>query len=127
MWREVRLWTEAGWAIGGGNADPPAPAQARRSAAPQDCQAGKLSPPCVFGLYSVVPVLAQARHPDGKVPVRKTAWYHTSQPTFAAVWAAVRLHCWRALSYPTAAPDSDLVDIPRSDRDRLAQAVCDAH
>jgi DDE superfamily endonuclease len=83
--------------------------------------------PCVFGLYSVVTLLAQALHPDGKVPVRRTAWYDKSQATFADVLAAVRRHLWGGFSYSTSARDPDLVEIPWSDLDRLAQAVCYAH
>jgi DDE superfamily endonuclease len=83
--------------------------------------------PCVFGLYSVVTLLAHALHPDGKVPVRRTAWYDKSHATFADVLAAVRRHLWGGFSYSTSAHDPDLVEIPWADLDRLAQAVCYAH
>jgi hypothetical protein len=83
--------------------------------------------PCLFGLYSVVALLAHARHPDGKIPVRRTVWYHKSQATFGDVLAVVRQHCWGALSYATSAHDPDLVEIPWTDLDRLAQAVYYSH
>jgi hypothetical protein len=83
--------------------------------------------PCLFGLYSVVVLLAQALHPDGKVPVRRAAWYHKSQATFGDVLAVVRQHFWGTLSYSTSAHDRDLVEIPWADLYRLVQAVCYSH
>jgi hypothetical protein len=83
--------------------------------------------PCLFGLYAVVALLAHARHPDGKIPGRVTAWYHQSQATFSDVWAVVRQHRWGARSCSTSAHDPDLVEIPRTDRYGLVHAVCSAH
>jgi hypothetical protein len=83
--------------------------------------------PCLFGLYSVVALLAHALHPDGKIPVPRTAWYHKSQATFGDVLAAVRQHLWGTLGYSTSAHDPDLVEIPCADLHRLIQAVCYSH
>jgi DDE superfamily endonuclease len=83
--------------------------------------------PCLFGLYSVVALLAPALHPDGKIPVRGTAWYHKSPATFSDVLAVVRQHLWGALSYSTSAHDPDLVEIPRTDLYCLVHAGCYAH
>jgi hypothetical protein len=83
--------------------------------------------PCLFGLYSVVTLLAHALHPDGKVPVQKAAWYPKSHATFADVLAVVRRHLWGDFSSSTSAHAPDLVGIPRSELSRLVQAVCYAH
>jgi hypothetical protein len=83
--------------------------------------------PCLFGLYSVVALLAHALHPDGKIPMQRTAWYDKPQATFADVLAAVRRHLWGGFSYSTSAHAPDLVGIPRSELSRLVQAVCYAH
>jgi hypothetical protein len=48
--------------------------------------------PCLVGLYAVVVLPAHARHLDGKIPMRRTAWYAKPQATFAEVLAAVRRH-----------------------------------
>jgi hypothetical protein len=47
---------------------------------------------CLFGLYSMVTLLAAAPHPDGKVPVQRAAWYPKFHATFAEVLAVVRRH-----------------------------------
>ncbi len=83
--------------------------------------------PCLFGLYSVATLLAHALHPDGKVPVQRTAWYAKSYATFADVLASVRHHLWGDLTFSTSTHDSDLVGIPRSELSRLVQAVCYTH
>jgi hypothetical protein len=83
--------------------------------------------PCLLGLYSVVALLAHAMHPDGKIPIHRTAWYHKSQATFADVLAAVRRHCWGNFSYSTSAYNPDVLEIPCAELDRLAYAVCYTH
>ena len=83
--------------------------------------------PCLLGLYAVVALLAQALPPDGKIPLHRTAWYHKSQPTCADVLAAVRRHCWGHVRYSTSAYHPDVLESPRAELDRLADAVCYAH
>jgi hypothetical protein len=83
--------------------------------------------PCLFGLYSVVALLAHARHPDGKVPIQRAAWYPKSHATFAEVLAVVRRHLWGDFRYSTSAHAPDLVGIPRAELSRLVQAVCYSH
>jgi hypothetical protein len=83
--------------------------------------------PCLFGLYAVVALLAHALHPTGTIPLSTSAWYQTSHATVADVLAAVRQHVWGTLSDPPSAHDPDLVEIPRDERYRLAQAVCYAY
>ena len=83
--------------------------------------------PCLFGLYSLVALLAPAWHPDGKVPIHRTAWYAKTHATFADVLAAVRRHVWGDWSSSTSTHAPHLVGIPRSELLRLLQAVCYAH
>ncbi len=83
--------------------------------------------PCLFGLYSLVVVLGHALHPDGKIPVRTSAWYPKREATFADVLAAVRRHLWGGFSYSTSGRDPDLLEIPRGELKRLAEAVCYSH
>ncbi len=43
------------------------------------------STPCLLGMFSLVALFGQALHPDGKVPVQRTAWYHKTEATFSDV------------------------------------------
>lgn len=83
--------------------------------------------PCLFGLYSLVALFGQALHPDGEMPVRTSAWYPKREATFADVLAVVRRHLWGGFSYSTSARDPDLLEIPRGELNRLAEAVCYSH
>jgi hypothetical protein len=82
------------------------------------------STPCLLGLYSLVVLLAQALHPDGKIPIRQAAWYPKAQATFSDVLASVRRHLWGGLTFQTSAADPDVCLVPRTDLTRLVQAVC---
>jgi len=83
--------------------------------------------PCLFGLYSLVALLANALHPDGKVPIQQTAWYEKEEATFSDVLATVRRHLWGNFNYLTSPHDPHVRLIPEADLIRLAQAVCYSH
>ena len=82
------------------------------------------STPCLLGMFSLVALFGKALHPDGNVPVQRTAWYHKPEATFADVLADVRHHLWGNFTYHTSATDPDVCLVPRSHVDRLAYAVC---
>jgi hypothetical protein len=82
------------------------------------------STPCLLGLYSLVVLLGQALHPEGKIPVQQTAWYPKAQATFSDVLATVRWHLWGGLTFQTSAVNPDICLIPRAELTRLVQAVC---
>jgi hypothetical protein len=83
--------------------------------------------PCLFGLYSLVFLLTNALHPDGKIPTWETAWYEKEQATFSDLLATVRRHLWGNFDYLTSPNDPHVRLIPQKDLTRLAQAVCYSH
>jgi len=85
------------------------------------------STPCLFGLYSLVALMARALHPTGDVPVRASAWYSKSEATFSDVLAAVRNHLWGTISFEKSPSAADYIKISRCDYNRLIQAVCYSH
>jgi hypothetical protein len=82
------------------------------------------STPCLLGMFSLVALFGVALHPDGKVPVQRTAWYPKSEATFSDVLAQVRRHLWGNFTFQTSPQDPDVYLVPRSHVDRLAYAVC---
>ncbi|MDQ2805720.1 MAG: transposase [Chloroflexota bacterium] len=54
------------------------------------------STPALLGLFSLVVLCGHALHPDGAIPVERTAWYHKEQATFSDVLRTVRRHLWGA-------------------------------
>lgn len=54
--------------------------------------------PCLFGLMSLVTLMARLLHPE-QLPVQATRWYKKEEPTFRDALAAVRMHLWGAEMY----------------------------
>ncbi len=79
--------------------------------------------PCLLGLYSLVVLLGQAFHPDGKIPLQQAAWYPKMQATFSDVLATMRRQCWGGLTFQTSAADPDLCLVPHTELTRLMQAA----
>jgi DDE superfamily endonuclease len=67
--------------------------------------------PCLFGLFSLVVLLAKRLHPE-QLPERETSWYQKEEATFSEALAAVRRHLWSPESVHSA-PDTELCLIPR--------------
>jgi hypothetical protein len=80
--------------------------------------------PVLCGLFSLACLFANALHPDGKVPLYQTGWYHKSEASFRDVLAAVRRSMWGYFNYETSPLRADVCLIPRSVLDRLAFAAC---
>ena len=51
--------------------------------------------PCLFGLFSLVVLMAQRLHPSA-LPLRQSGWYTKEEASFSDVLAAVRSHLWEA-------------------------------
>lgn len=68
--------------------------------------------PCLFGLFSLVVLLAKQLHPE-QLPRRATSWYQKEEATFSDALAAVRRHLWSPESV-NSAPETDLCLIPRA-------------
>src|SRR5205807_886737 len=68
--------------------------------------------PCLFGLFSLVVLLAKRLHPE-QLPERQTGWYRKEEATFSDALAAVRRHLWSP-ECAKSAPESELCLIPRA-------------
>jgi len=80
--------------------------------------------PALFGLFSMVTLMADRLIKKAVKPVRTAAWYKKQTPTFADAIAMVR-HClWSGCHFSTSASSGDVVKIPRSLLERLTDAVC---
>lgn len=67
--------------------------------------------PCLFGLFSLVVLLARDLH-GSAIPIRQSAWYAKEEATFIDLLAAVRRDLWRhgVLNQPTPYPLPVLVN-----------------
>lgn len=69
--------------------------------------------PALFGLFTVVTLLAHRLAARREVPTRAAAWYIKELPTFADALALVRSRLWQHAHFSLSQKNSDLVQIPR--------------
>jgi hypothetical protein len=63
--------------------------------------------PALFGLFSLVTLLAHRLTPGHKFPVTQSAWYRKPHPTFADALALVRKHIWQHVYFCMSQRTSD--------------------
>jgi len=79
--------------------------------------------PALLGLFSLVTLLAHAQISTG-APIRRSAWYCKPLPTFADALALVRRQLWTEATFPISPAESDLVHIPRTLLNHVADLLC---
>ena len=67
--------------------------------------------PALFGLFSLVTLLAIQLHPE-QLPLQSTAWYQKEEATFSDALAAVRRHLWGVDEYSNSPDQPDMLLIP---------------
>jgi len=84
-------------------------------------QAIERTTPCLFGLFSLVALLAH-RLQGNIIPSRRSAWYAKEEAVFTDLLAAARRGLWpmQLLNWPTPIPTPALANSP--DHDDLALA-----
>lgn len=80
--------------------------------------------PALFGLYSLVTLLAHASLQAETRVVRTAAWYAKVRPTFSDALAVVRRELWSSCHFPMSESDAEILQIPRSVLERLTDTVC---
>lgn len=80
--------------------------------------------PALFGLYSLVTVMAQALIEAQARVVRTAAWYAKALPTFSDALAVVRRELWSHDPFSLSGAHPEVIKIPRSVFERLTDAVC---
>ena len=79
--------------------------------------------PCLFGLFSLVVLMAKVLHPEA-LPIRQASWYLKEEATFIDAIAAVRSDLWRSVNYSTSAQEADMYLIPHAALLSLLEAAC---
>ncbi len=80
--------------------------------------------PVLFGLYSIVTLVAAHLIEDQPAPVHITAWYPKQQATFSDTIALVRRALWRAEHFSISGAQTEVVKIPRALFERLTETLC---
>jgi hypothetical protein len=79
--------------------------------------------PSLFGLFSLVTLMAKSLHPD-HLPIRQTSWYVKEEASFSDALAAVRSHFWKGSNYVMSTENPDLYLIPQTMLLSLLDAAC---
>lgn len=80
--------------------------------------------PALFGLYSLVTLMAHGMFQTESHRIRTSAWYAKARPTFSDALAVIRAELWGACHFSMSAVTEDMVKLPRSLFERLTDTVC---
>jgi hypothetical protein len=80
--------------------------------------------PVLFGLYSLVTLLAHGLAQRGKVLARRAAWYAKPLPTFSDALAAVRHDLWRDSTFHVSRLNRHIAKLPAATFRRFADVLC---
>ena len=80
--------------------------------------------PALLGLFSLVTLMAHQHAQRRKLPIRQTAWYHKTQPTFSDALALVRRQIWQHECFRMAALHLDSPKLSARMQNRLLLALC---
>jgi len=80
--------------------------------------------PCLFGLFSVVAMIAQELERTGKLQIRQAVWYQKPVATFSDAIGCVRQQIWEWQSFQTSGAEVEMIKIPRSYLECLTDTLC---
>jgi len=80
--------------------------------------------PCLFGLFSLITMVAQEMAKDGKLKIRSAAWYQKEAATFSDAIGCVRQQIWEKRSFQTSENEEDMIKIPRPFLKCLTDTLC---
>ena len=81
--------------------------------------------PCLFGLFSLIVLMAKALHPE-KLPVCTSKWYQKEEATFSDALGAVRCHLWGKINNTNSPFEGDMRLIPATIWDHMVETLCRA-
>lgn len=79
--------------------------------------------PCLFGLFSLVVLMAHVLHPD-KLPIESSSWYEKEEATFSDALGSVRSHLWSNMNYMKSSKLDDMRLIPCEIWNQMVKQVC---
>lgn len=80
--------------------------------------------PCLFGLFSLITMMAHELKKAGKLPIRSAAWYEKEVATFSDAIGCVRQQIWEFQSFQTSKNEYEVIKIPRSFLETLTDTLC---
>jgi len=84
----------------------------------------KRTTPCLFGLFSLITMVAQELSEQGKLKIRSAIWYEKEVATFSDAIGCVRQQLWEERSFQTSENEWEMIKIPRSFLNTLTDTLC---
>ncbi|HEY9301904.1 MAG TPA: transposase [Phormidium sp.] len=81
------------------------------------------STPVLFGLFSLITLIADSLQGQGKMQISTAAWYEKKHPTFSDAIACLRQLLWQESSFYMSAQKDDMVKLPREQLLLFQQAL----
>lgn len=80
--------------------------------------------PCLFGLFSLITMMAQELSKAEKLQIRSAVWYEKEVATFSDAIGCVRQQIWEFQSFQTSENDYEVIKVPRSFLETLTDTLC---
>jgi hypothetical protein len=80
--------------------------------------------PCLYGLFSLITLMANELKQAGKLKNRSAAWYDKRVATFSDATGCVRQQIWEFQSFQTSENEWEMIKIPRSFLQTLTETLC---
>ena len=84
----------------------------------------KRTTPCLFGLFSLITMVAQELAKGGKLQIRSAVWYRKELATFSDAIGCVRQYLWEWRSFQTSRNEVEMIKIPRPLLECLTDTLC---
>ena len=84
----------------------------------------KRTTPCLFGLFSLITMVAQELAKSGKLQIRSAVWYEKELATFSDAIGCVRQYLWEWRSFQTSQNEVEMIKIPRPLLECLTDTLC---
>jgi hypothetical protein len=68
----------------------------------------------LLGLFSLITLLVEQLHRQGKLKIATAAWYKKEKPTFSDAIAAIRRLLWGEINFSNSAKPDEIIKIPKS-------------
>lgn len=80
--------------------------------------------PSLFGLFSLITLMANELKKADKLKIRSAAWYEKEVATFSDAIGCVRQQIWEFQSFQTSENEYEVIKIPRSFLKTLTETLC---
>jgi hypothetical protein len=80
--------------------------------------------PCLYGMFSLITMVAQELSKGGKLKIRSAVWYKKELATFSDAIGCVRQYLWERRSFQTSPNEVEMIKIPRPLLECLTETLC---